>query len=73
MRSQINNSFNVGDLIKHVSFIHENKKRTELGIIIALFKNSGNQEFAEILWDSGELTPFDLCSIQKIDDKDDIY
>jgi hypothetical protein len=72
MQSQISDSFEVGDLIKHEFITHKQKKKTETGVIIELFKNAGNQEFAEILWYDGALTTLDLKSIEKIDIEDNI-
>jgi hypothetical protein len=66
MQSQVNDSFEVGDLIKHEFIVYEHEKKTETGVIIELFKNAGNQEFAEILWYDGALTTLDLKSIEKI-------
>jgi hypothetical protein len=67
MQLQVNSNFNIGDLIKHEFITYEQKKKLETGIIIELFKNAGNQEFAEILWNDGTLTTLDLKSIEKID------
>ena len=64
--------FKVGDLIKHEFITYEQKKKLETGVIIELFKNFGNQEFAEILWNDGSLTTLDLKSIEKVDIEDNI-
>jgi hypothetical protein len=72
MQSQTSDSFKVGDLIKHEFITYEQKKKLETGVIIELFKNSGNQEFAEILWNDGSLTTLDLKSIEKVDIEDNI-
>ena len=63
---RINNSFLIGDLIKHEFFTHDQKTKTETGVIIDLFKNATNQEFAEILWSDGSLTTLDLESIERL-------
>lgn len=39
---------------------------TELGIVLDLFENSGNQKFAEVLWQNSTITPIDLKSVKKI-------
>jgi len=67
----------IGDLIKHEFFTHDQKTKTETGVIIDLFKNATSQEFAEILWSDGSLTTLDLesiekLSIEKIDAQDNI-
>lgn len=67
----------IGDLIKHEFFTHDQKTKTETGVIIDLFKNATRQEFAEILWSDGSLTTLDLesiekLSIEKIDAQDNI-
>jgi hypothetical protein len=72
MQFQTINKFNVGDLIKHEFITYEQKKKIETGVIIELFKNAGNQEFAEILWYDGTLTTLDLKSIEKVDIEDNI-
>lgn len=72
MQSLLNNNFKVGDLIKYVFSRYENDVVVETGVIIELFKNSGKQEFAEILWSTGELTSFDLKDIEKLDCEEDI-
>jgi hypothetical protein len=72
MQSQVSNNFKIGDLIKHEFITYEHEKKIETGIIIELFKNAGNQEFAEILWYDGLLTTLDLKSIEKIDIEDNI-
>jgi len=56
----------IGDLIKHEFFTHDQKTKTETGVIIDLFKNATSQEFAEILWSDGSLTTLDLESIEKL-------
>jgi len=72
MQLQINDSFEVGDLIKHETFTLEQKNITETGVIISLFRNAGRQEFAEILWNDGLLTTLDLKSIEKVAIEDNI-
>ena len=67
MQLQTDSIFTVGDLIKHEFFTHDQKTKTETGVIIELFNNAGNQEFAEILWGDGSLTTLDLKSIEKLD------
>mgnify|MGYP003627788208 CR=1 FL=1 len=67
----------IGDLIKHEFFTHDQKTKTETGVIIVLFKNATNKEFAEILWSDGSITSSDLesiekLSIEKIDAQDNI-
>jgi len=77
MQLLINSNFMIGDLIKHEFFTHDQKTKTETGVIIDLFKNATSQEFAEILWSDGSLTTLDLesiekLSIEKIDAQDNI-
>ena len=72
MLSRLNSCFKVGDLIKYAFCGDGNDMFIETGVIIELFKNSGGQEFAEILWNTGELTPFDIKDIEKLCHDEDI-
>lgn len=72
MLSHLNSYFKVGDLIKYVFSKYENDTVVETGVIVELFKNSGGQEFAEILWSTGELAPFDIKDIEKLHCEEDI-
>jgi len=70
----MNSNLQIGDLIKFEYAVNDHGLNwyMDIGIILDLFENAENQEFAEVLWESGQIGSIHINSLDIISDEENI-
>lgn len=61
----------IGDLVKFEYTLNDDniKWYRDIGVVVDIFVNTGNQEFAEVLWETGKIDSIYVDSLEKINGK----